>query len=404
MHHLFRRLHRWFGLFTAVFLFIAGATGAVISWDHELDSALNPTLYHSEQGPQRPALDLADAVEAAHPHGRVGYLPLAVPAGEALQIWVEPRIDPISHQPFELSFNQLALNPVTGAEQGKRMWGDISLTRENLLPFLYKLHYSLELPLMGGYDVGSLFMGIVAIVWVIDALVSLLLAFPHPRSWRKSLAFRWKRGGHALTFDLHRSGGVWIWLFLLVLAVTAVSMNLRTQVVVPMVSAFSRLTPNPYDTRTMLEPGQQAEPGISRRQVLVRAKAEAARRGWTAPAGALSYSPEYGMYGVGFFEPGDEHGDGGLGNPWLYFNASDGSPAGADIPGAGSAGDIFLQAQFPIHSGRIIGVTGRVIVSLLGLAVAALSVTGLVLWWRRQRARHKHTVRIRGIAASGPAP
>jgi uncharacterized iron-regulated membrane protein len=110
------------------------------------------------------------------------------------------------------------------------------------------------------------------------------------------------------------------------------------------------------------------------------------------------------MYGVGFFEPGDEHGDGGLGNPWLYFNASDGSPAGADIPGAGSAGDIFLQAQFPIHSGRIIGVTGRVIVSLLGLAVAALSVTGLVLWWRRQRARHKHTVRIRGIAASGPAP
>ena len=32
------RLHRWFGLFTAVFLFIAGATGAVISWDHELDA------------------------------------------------------------------------------------------------------------------------------------------------------------------------------------------------------------------------------------------------------------------------------------------------------------------------------------------------------------------------------
>jgi uncharacterized iron-regulated membrane protein len=400
MHHLFRRLHRWFGLFTAVFLFIAGATGAVISWDHELDSALNPALYHSERGAQRPALDLADAVEAAHPHARVGYLPLAAAEGETLQLWMEPKVNPVTKMPYELGFNQLALNPVSGVEQGRRMWGDVSLTRENLLPFLYKLHYSLELPLMGGYDVGTLFMGIVAIVWVLDALVSLMLAFPHPRSWRKSLAFRWRRGGHALIFDLHRSGGVWIWLLLLVLAVTAVSMNLRTQVVVPMVSAFSRLTPNPYDTRAMLAPAQQVEPGVSRRQVLAIARAEAKQRGWTSPAGALSYSPDYGMYGVGFFEPGNDHGDGGLGNPWLYFNASDGSPAGADTPGVGSAGDIFLQAQFPIHSGRIIGVAGRVMVSLLGLAVAALSVTGLLLWWRRQRSRQKHAGRGRGIAAN----
>jgi len=27
-------LHRWFGLGVAVFLFISGATGAIISWDH----------------------------------------------------------------------------------------------------------------------------------------------------------------------------------------------------------------------------------------------------------------------------------------------------------------------------------------------------------------------------------
>ncbi|MEQ9209388.1 MAG: PepSY-associated TM helix domain-containing protein, partial [Pseudomonadales bacterium] len=41
-------LHRWFGLFIAVFLFISGLTGAIISWDHELDEALNPELYKSE--------------------------------------------------------------------------------------------------------------------------------------------------------------------------------------------------------------------------------------------------------------------------------------------------------------------------------------------------------------------
>jgi len=382
-------LHRWFGLFTAVFLFIAGATGAVISWDHELDSALNPALYHAEQGPHRSMLALADTVEAADPRVQVSYFPLAVPQGEAVQIWVEQRVDPATGKPFEIAYNQVALNPVTGAEQGRRLWGDVSLTRENFLPFLYKLHYSLELPPVGGIDAGSLFMGIVAIVWVLDAFVSLVLSFPHPRSWRKSFAFRWRRGGHALTFDLHRSGGVWLWLLLLTLAVTAVSMNLRSQVVVPLVSALSPLTPNPFDAASPLEPEQQIAPAVSRARVLELAQAEAARRGWSAPAGALSYEPEYGVYGVGFFEPGNDHGDGGLGNPWLYFHAGDGSPAGADVPGTGSAGDLFLQAQFPLHSGRIIGTTGRVLMTVLGIAIAALSLTGIVLWWRKRSARHR---------------
>jgi uncharacterized iron-regulated membrane protein len=61
--------------------------------------------------------------------------------------------------------------------------------------------------------------------------------------------------------------------------------------------------------------------------------------------------------------------------------------AGAEIPGQGSAGDFFLQADFPLHSGRILGRFGRALVSLLGLVVAMLSVTGVLFWARKQRAR-----------------
>jgi len=38
-------LHRWAGLLLATFLFISGLTGAIISWDHELDEWLNPHLF-----------------------------------------------------------------------------------------------------------------------------------------------------------------------------------------------------------------------------------------------------------------------------------------------------------------------------------------------------------------------
>ena len=57
------------------------------------------------------------------------------------------------------------------------------------------------------------------------------------------------------------------------------------------------------------------------------------------------------------------------------------------MPGEGSAGDIFMQAMFPLHSGRILGVGGRVLMSLMGLAVATFSITGVLLWARKRKAR-----------------
>lgn len=78
-------LHRWAGLFTAVFLFIAGITGAVIAWQDELDGWLNPTFHVAHTGgPQRPATALADMLEARHPDAVVTYLPLSIEPGRAL--------------------------------------------------------------------------------------------------------------------------------------------------------------------------------------------------------------------------------------------------------------------------------------------------------------------------------
>lgn len=392
MRRTFVLLHRWIGLFTAVFLFIAGVTGAVISWDHELDEWLNPDLFQARSGrggavEPLPAPALAERVESADARVHVRYLPLSVEPGEAVLMFVEPRLDPTTGKPFELGFNQIAIDPVTGDVQGRRMWGDVSLSRENLLPFLYKLHYSLHLPEGLGIEPGVLFMGGVGIVWALDCFIALWISFPNRKTWRRSFAFRWRERGQLLNFDLHRSGGVWAWALLLTLAVTSVSMNLSRQVVRPLVSMFSTLTPGPFDGRTLPSPDQRVEPTISRERAIEIARVEGARRGFRAPVGAVLHLSEFGIYGVGFFEPGRDHGDGGLGNPWLYFEGGDGAAAGELVPGEGSAGDLFLQAQFPLHSGRLFGIPGRVVISAMGLVVAMLSVTGIVIWARKRRAK-----------------
>lgn len=385
----FVKLHRWFGLGAAAFLFVAGLTGALIAWDHELDAWLNPGFYQARsEGPAQPALALAARVESAEPGARIRYMPLATEPGQALLVSLEPRLDPATGRPYELGYNQVAVDPATGTIQARREWGRASLSRENLLPFLYKLHYSLHLPKAWGLELGILLMGVLAIFWVFDCFIALWISFPSLASWRQSFAFRWRQGGPRLVFDLHRSGGVWAWLLLLILAITSVSMNLNTQVMRPLVSRFSPLTPSPFERRAG-QPVPPGEPRVSLADAVALAQAEARRRGWTAPPGGAFLSAETGLWGVGFFTAGRSHGDGGLGNPWLYVDAHTGETVGADVPGTGTAGDIFLQAMFPLHSGRILGLPGRLLVTCAGLAVATLSATGILIWLRRRRATRR---------------
>jgi uncharacterized iron-regulated membrane protein len=401
MRPLLVRLHRWFGLAIAAFLFLAGLTGAVIAWDHELDAWLNPSFYHAQTaGTPLPPLKLAERLEAADPRLQVTYLPLSVEPGSTLIVRVLPRIDPATQAPFALDFNEVSLDPVTGAVQGRRLWGKPSLTRLNLIPCLYELHYTLFLPEKAGIDLSVWAMGVVGIVWLFDGLIAIVLAFPNLKSWRKSLAFRVKRGGYALTFDLHRSGGVWLWGLLTIVALTSISMNLAQPVVRPVVSLFSTLSPDPF---RMAAPGPLLAPGeetAARERIVAAASAVGQSEHLDAPPGGLFYVPSLGYYGVGYFAAGNSHGDAGLGNPWLVMDARSGKLLGAQIPGRGSAGDVFLQMQFPLHSGRIAGLAGRIAVSFTGVMVAVLSVTGFLIWLKKARARRRAEKGVKAVATA----
>ena len=381
MLQLLRTWHRWVGLAIAGFLFVSGLTGALIAWDHELDAALNPKLYLSDTaGPPISSLALADQLETERPGTVVTYLPLATEPGHTLMLWVEQL--PGAGDPID--YNQVALDPASGQVLGTRMWGAAVLDREHLMPFLYHFHYSLHLPMLSGVEIGVLLLGIVAILWVIDSLVAIAISFPSPATWRKSFAFRWRQGGARLLFDLHRSGGVWVWMLVMFVAITSVSMNLEHEVVRPIVNVLSPLKEGPFDGPPGTPP--ERHPAVSRGAVVASAVMAAKARGIQAPPGAIFYSSLYGIYGVGFFAPGMDHGDGGLGNPWFYFDSTTGAAVGADIPGEGSAGDLYMQLQFPLHSGRIAGTAGRIAVSVLGVLIAGLSLTGVLLWLRRRRA------------------
>lgn len=415
MRALFVHIHRWFGLVTALFLFVTGVTGAVISWDHELDDWLNPHLTEAHSaGAALPVLQLAQQVEARYPQIRVTSLPLAVEPGESLSLFVQPRVDPVTARLFEPGFNQVFLDPVTGAELGKRQWGAVwPVTSENFVSFLYKLHYSLHIPEWAGTDRwGIWLLGIVAIIWTLDCFIAFCLTLPTRRRskaggeelaadepvsasrsfwrrWQPAWLVRWRGGTYKLNYDLHRAFGLWLWLLLFILAFTAFSLNLYREVFFPLMSKVSQVTPSPFDQRARTPKHEPIAPLHGIAEIVARAEAEAQRRGWGEPAGSVFYSQNFGIYGVQFFHPEDHHGAGGVGHKRLYYDGRDGRYLGDRQPWRGSAADIFAQAQFPLHSGRILGLPGRILISFMGLVVAMLCVTGVYVWWKKRKARQR---------------
>lgn len=413
-------LHRWLGLVTAAFLFITGFTGAVISWDHELDDLLNPHLTNGRAG-EGPisSLELARQVESRYPQVRVTFLPLSVEPGESLAIGVDARVDESTGRLFEPGFNQIFVDPASGEELGRREWGAVwPITRENFVSFLYKLHFSLHLPEMGGIDNwGVWLLGVIAILWTADCFVAAWLTLPARRRtatdtlpgeeqgmavpsfwqrWKPAWKVRWKAGSYKLNYDLHRAFGLWTWGLLFIIAFTAFSLNLYREVFFPLMSAVSQVTPSPFDERQPTLTHQSITPKLGYAEILARARSEAGRRGWAEPAGAMFYASNFGIYGVQFFAAGADHGAGGVGPRALYLDGQDGRLLGERQPWQGTAADIFVQAQYPLHSGRILGLPGRILISAMGLVVAMLSVTGVYIWWKKWCGR-------RQLAARGPA-
>jgi uncharacterized iron-regulated membrane protein len=404
MHYFFLLLHRWVGLVMAGFLVVSGLTGAVISWDHELDELLNPHLTRVEtQGRSLDSLDLVRMIEARDQRTRVSLVPMEAEPGESLAFGIDPVVDPATGRLYEIGYNQVFINPATGEELGRREWGGIwPVTKENLVSFLYRLHYTLHLPEMWSIDRwGTWLMGGIAILWTLDCFVGFYVTLPrrlHDQSvLERSRASWWTRWAQAwkiktsgtlrrINFDVHRAFGLWAWLLLFMLAFTAFSMNLYREMFYPVMSLITQVTPSPFDLREPTDKHQPITPTIGYASIIERAREEARSRSWREPLGDVFYSAEFGIYGARFFHPGDDHGAAGVGPPVLYFDGTNGHYLGDHQPWEGTAADLFVQAQFPLHSGRILGLPGRILVSVMGLGTAIMSITGVVIWWRKRAA------------------
>lgn len=401
--------HRWAGLTLALFLAVAGLTGSLLPWIEELEAATAPELHNSSWTGTPDPLRIREDVLARHPGAALDFLPLSVERGKALRLhlhWLDPNTGlEHEHGPGVPDWDDLFVNPVTGQEQGRREWGNIGQGTKNLMPFLYRLHYSLALG-----AIGTLAFGVAALVWTIDCFVGFYLTLP-PRAprparapffqrWRPSWRVRWKSTPYKLNFDLHRAGGLWLWPLLLVFAWSSVSFNLP-QVHVPVMQALGA-----QDARLLLLesalPTPRNAPELDFRKATERgrqlAAQEAAKHGLTPLAQGESWIwhiPTSGLYVYGFTTAADigHHGGGSR----VAFDSNTGELKGTDWPSGVNATNTFSNWLTALHMSQVFGLPYRVFVSALGLMVTMLSVTGVVIWLKKRSARAGRAIRARKL-------
>lgn len=395
--HAWVLAHRYAGLAIAGFLLIAGLTGSLLAFYEEIDVALNPQLHRIEERPGQTPLDplvLRERVERSLPGGaHLDYQPLHREPGRSAHLYGWRLVGP-DGATQQLRFYEFFADPYTARVLGERERGAWVFDRAHFMPLVYQLHYALTIP----YPWGMWLFGVISFVWLIDSFVGFYLTLPRRgggwRGWKPAWLVKWSGSAYRINFDLHRAFGLWLWAMLIVYAVSSVSLNLREELYMPV---LKKLVPtvDHHDVLPELGATPLMQANMSWEQARERARAlmaaHAEREGFTIEReGALMLARDHGAWYYAVRSSLDFDEDGAA--TAVYFSAQDGE--GRELVFEHPTiqpGNTITSWLAALHTGKVFGLPYRVFVFVIGLVVTLLSVTGVVIWWRKRRARrHAH--------------
>lgn len=341
------KVHRWLGLSLGLVLLVAAVTGSAMLLADPLDEALNEPLFNVPQASNVNYQAVLSRLRTEADPGASLTLRPPREQGESFQAIVRGKWS-----------GTIYLDPQTGEVLGSRGETD------GVMGFLFTLHSSL----FAG-ETGKAVLTLAALAYLFMLATGVYLWWP--ARWRQALMVRWSAGGLRALFDWHRVTGVLLGVVVLVSVASGAYMAWPP--LAKAVSAFSgapmtvppkvRGAPPQDDiVELAVQRAEDAYPGAMVGYVQVPAKADQPIR-------------------VRLRLSDDPHPN-GLTSVWL-------DPSTAKILQITRWTELDLGTRaysyiYPLHTGELWGLPWMVATFVVGIALAAYAVTGVLLWWRRR--------------------
>ncbi len=375
---LWLSVHLWLGLLLGFFLTVFGITGSILVFYEEIDNVLNADLRIVQAPKQgetayRSLAEIQAAAVAAMPsQATLGFVDYPAEARSSYKFgFVIPAA--VADQK---DIWQVHVNPYTAQVLGKHLIkkaGDIF--PRALIPFVFQLHFAL----LAG-ETGGIIVGIMGVILLFSVLTGLIVWWPLTGNWRRVLSIKPHASAERFNHDLHQASGFYTFPILFVVLLSGVYMNLPD----PFMALVKQLSPG---TQGFMEsphslPAESKKPiGLAQALSIVQSRYPEGRIDWlNNPDG------ETGVYRISISDVPN------LSRFWserqVTVDQYNGTILKVQDPGTrNTAGQTFIEWQWPLHSGRAFGWTGRILVFLTGLACPILFVTGVIRWLQKRRAK-----------------
>jgi uncharacterized iron-regulated membrane protein len=359
-------LHRYVGLAVVAVLFMSGLTGALITFDGEIDRMTHAELRQvAPQSGGAGADRLAAGARQAWSRDPVRMLVMPESPGDAVEVW------------YRGSSMRAYLDPRDGHVLGLRD------TRDSLMGVLVDLHTNLLSGETGRAVIG--WCGLAAILLIV---MGIWLWWPRGGRWRQALTVKWEAAPARVWLDVHKVVGIVTGVFLVVIAATGAALALPGVVTDPLLAALTGQSP----TRSAPTSSRHAGPPASLDDMVHRAQA-------TFPAGRITRlmmpAKPQGAVTIRMRLPGEIHQ---LGRTFVFFDQYDGTLLRADNALESNLATRINAWFYPLHTGFYGGAATRLLNVLFGLSLALVSLSGGWMWVRNRLARKRAEARKRGRA------
>jgi uncharacterized iron-regulated membrane protein len=371
---LWLTVHKYVGLFLGAVLVVVGLTGSILAFWQAIDEWLNEDIMivaaPTDNASYQPLDTILAAAKAAAPSNSVPVV-LTMPRHANAAVSVSYTVSTEANQPDQY---EVFVDPYTAKATGQRFLQHADSVLS--MPFIRTI-ISLHASLLFGDD-RRYVVGIPTIFLLVSVMAGLYLWWPRNGNWRHALTIKWGATPVRLTYDVHKTTGLYLCAVLTILLFFGIYMIFRPQVQ-SLVGLFSSVREEPKDLKSIPVPGQPP----------LGLDAAAAIADKIFPDGKLHwiFLPQVseGVYVVGKQADNEPNG-------WsTYRNVTIDQYSGRVIyvqdRANFTAGERFLEWQYPLHCGEAFGNYGRAFIMVMGFVPLILYVTGFLRWRQKRRVR-----------------